>query len=77
MKEQFFDILYKEQKLIVLQLFIFSLLISIVLISGTVTYMKTSIYDQAKIEVEAKEQLHGSFERMKENIVKQQQKKAE
>ena len=48
------DIIYKQQKLITLQVLIFSLVFSVILVVSVLVYKKTTIYDEAKEAVRIK-----------------------
>ena len=48
------DIFMKHQKLIGLQVLVFSVILAIIAISGAITYSKTSIYDLQKVETKEK-----------------------
>ena len=49
------ELFVRHQKLIGLQVLVFSIILAIIAISGAITYSRTSIYDLQKIEPEKKE----------------------
>jgi hypothetical protein len=49
----------REQRLIVVQIFIFLLFVSLMVVTGAIVYSQTSIHDAAKIE--EKRSIEGGF----------------
>lgn len=49
------ELFMRHQKLIGLQVLVFSIILAIIAISGAITYSRTSIYDLQKIEPDKKE----------------------
>lgn len=54
------DILHREQKLIVIQVFIFSLIVAVLVVVGALVYQKTSIHDREEA-IEQKRSIEGGF----------------
>lgn len=57
----------KEQKLIVIQVMVFSMILAVTIVIGAVTYNKTSIYDRQDA-LEKQQSIKGGFSDLQKNV---------
>lgn len=66
-KESLFALFHKEQRLIVVQLVVFSIFVALTIVVGAVVYNKTSIHDKEEM-FEQKRSIEGGFTGLRKSV---------